>query len=202
MTTTKLYVGLLGAMIGTAGISTGALFAHIKALNECRQENLILMNKLAETSQKTEELESVILFMESNNLPLMSIKKMTVGIQNKNPMNVYAMPESNKWDGQIGKDDRGHAIFASFEYGLRAGAKVLINYHKKGINTIDGLINAYCTGNQKVYKSFLSRQLGVPSTRKISLLEYLPQLMKAIVRFENGYDVFPDTAYIPYSVYK
>lgn len=202
MTNTKLYVGLLIVMIGVAGISTGALFAHIKALNECRQENLILMDKLAETSQKTEELESVILFMESNNLPLMSIKKMTVGIQNKNPMNVYAMPETNKWDGQIGKDDRGHAIFVSFEYGLRAGAKVLINYHKKGINTIDGLINVYCTGNQKAYKSFLSRQLGVSSTQKIGLLAHLPQLMKAIVRFENGYDVFPDTAYIPYSVYK
>lgn len=202
MTTTKLYVGLLSVMIGVAGISTGALFAHIKALNECRQENLILMNKLAETSQKTEELESVILFMESNNLPLMSIKKMTVGIQNKNPMNVYAMPENNKWDGQIGKDDRGHAIFTSFEYGLRAGAKVLINYHKKGINTIDALINVYCTGNQKAYKSFLSQQLGVSPTQKISLLAHLPQLMKGIVRFENGYDVFPDTAYIPYSVYK
>lgn len=201
MTCTKLYAGLLVVMIGIAGVSTGALFAHIKALEECRQENLGLMDKLAETSQKTEELESIILFMESNNLPIMSIKRMTVGIQNKNPMNVYAMPEHNKWDGQIGRDDRGHAIFMSFEHGLRAGAKVLINYHKKGINTIDGLIDIYCTGNQKSYKSFLSKQLGVSPTQKIDMLVYLPRLMKAIVRFENGYDVFPDTTYIPYSIY-
>lgn len=199
---------VLGVIAGTAITIVVANEINEK-LNITRKENLELIDKLsvydkmiAEADKQITELETVINFIENNNIPPMTIKKITVGIQNRNPMNVWAMGKSNPWEGQIGKDDQGHAIFSSFEYGLRAGAKVLINYHSNGINSIDKLIDKYCTGNHNQYKTFLSKQLGVSVKQKINILVYLPKIMKAMVRFENGYDVFPDTAYIPYSIYK
>ena len=122
-----------------------------------------------------------------------------LAFKNRNPLNVKT-PSSGKWKGQVGTDKHGHAIFSSWEHGTRAASFTLRSYairHK--IDTIDGLVERFCEGNKREYKKFLSKRLGVGVNEKISLLQYLPQLLKAMSKFETG-AVLPDELFTPYDV--
>ena len=122
-----------------------------------------------------------------------------LAFKNRNPLNVKT-PSSGRWKGQIGTDRFGHAVFSSWEHGTRAASFTLRSYairHK--IDTIDGLVERFCEGNKREYKKFLSKRLGVGVNEKISLLQYLPQLLKAMSKFETG-AVLPDELFTPYDV--
>lgn len=115
----------------------------------------------------------------------------TLAERNRNYLNIKNIPGG--WLGQTGVDAHGHAIFASEEYGIRAAASVLMNYAVKyGICTIDGLVDRFCEGNREAYKQFLSRNLGLGVEERFHLLEYLPELLRAMARFESGKDLDPE----------
>lgn len=199
--------GVIATLLSITGVAlAGTLFLadmckeHIDSVNNNAQqyleESLIKETRIL-------ELESYIRYLHDNNVPMMNIETVTTGIRNRNPMNVFARGSKDPWLGQIGKDERGHAIFATFEHGLRAGAIVLLRYYDKHkLDTVEKIINRYCTGNQKEYTAFICKKLRVQPTEVINVAERLPDLMKAMVHFENGYQVFPDEMYIPYSVYR
>lgn len=128
------------------------------------------------------------------------IKKETLAQKNKNPLNVKALTSGDKWQGQIGKDDQGHAVFATWEHGMRAGAIVLKNYHKKhGIETIEGIVRRFAEGNQEQYIKFLCNRLNVKPNEKIDIVRRMPEILRAMARFESG-ETLPERLFVAYDI--
>ncbi len=122
--------------------------------------------------------------------------------KNKNPMNIKQL-DHDIWEGQIGVDDQGHAMFSSWEYGIRAGAFTLRAYAlKHNVDTVDKLVNRFAEAKgQKhtIYVLFLCESLGVGSDEKISLIDYMPMLLRAMSKYESGLDL-PDELFVGYDI--
>ena len=124
----------------------------------------------------------------------------SMAFQNKNLLNVKNSWGGNKWKGQIGTDRFGHAIFSDWEYGIRAASIVLKNYaNKHEIDTVQKIVKRFCTGNHQTYIKFISKKLNVSPDEKIDILKRMPELLKAMARFESGQDI-PDRFFVPYDV--
>lgn len=120
----------------------------------------------------------------------------TLAQLNNNPLNI----KGQNWLGQIGRDKFGHAIFASVDHGFRAAARLLLNYKTKhGIDTIDALVERFCTGNKQSYKQFLSSHLGIDAKTKFDMEHYLPELLRYMAKFESG-QWFDEELFLPYSL--
>lgn len=123
----------------------------------------------------------------------------TLAIRNNNPLNVKTV-KGRPWFGQIAVDKHGHAVFDTPEHGIRAGANVLLNYYTRhGLDTLDGILSRFCTGNRAEYATFLSRRLGIPPDVKFDVLARLPELLQAMARFESGQE-WPRELFTGYSL--
>lgn len=204
MTAKSLYLHAFGAVV--LGIFGGwSLFVQYTNTNLLR-ENLELTEEVSNLSferdclvEEVEELRERLMFTETTVDGDLCVAYITRGVRNKNPMNIVAMSSKNPWRGQIGKDNENHAIFETFEHGLRAGYLTLRRYYEKhGINTLIGITTRFCEGNANTYAKFIAQNIGVKPDEPINVLDYMPEIMKSMVRFENGFDIFPDTYFIPY----
>lgn len=115
------------------------------------------------------------------------------GLRNNNPGNIR---HGAKWQGLAKGHDPSFATFKSPEYGIRAMAKVLLNYQKLyGINTVAGLIDRWAppvendTGS---YINAVARSVGVGANQPIVVADHLLPLVKAIVHHENGIQPYSD----------
>ncbi|RCX07056.1 structural protein [Marinomonas foliarum] len=110
------------------------------------------------------------------------------GMRNKNPMNV--VKTNIAWDGKVQGDDPTFETFKSYSYGIRAGAKLLVNYQAlHGINTVRGLISRYAPAHENptnAYIQSVASAAGVDADEPITVKEKLPELVKAIINFEIG----------------
>lgn len=120
----------------------------------------------------------------------------TIAVKNNNPCNI----KGSGWQGQVGTDKHGHAVFSHPDYGFRAAAFVLKNYAKRhGIQTVERIVMRFCTGNQQSYIRYLCRALNVRPNETISITDRLPELLKAMSRFESGVD-WPDRMFAHYDL--
>ena len=107
------------------------------------------------------------------------------GIRNNNPGNIRwgADWQGLKKDGK--SQDPSFCVFATPVWGIRALAKVLINYKRiHGLNTVRQIISRYAPPNENqttAYVQTIARQLGV-----------LPVFVKAVIRMENGIQPYSD----------
>lgn len=126
----------------------------------------------------------------------------SLAAKNKNPMNIKKL-DNDVWEGQIGVDEKGHAVFSSWEYGVRAGAFTLRSYAlKHNVDTVDKLVDRFAeVKGQKhnIYVLFLCESLGVESDQKISLIDYMPVLLRAMSKYESGLDL-PEELFVGYDV--
>tara|TARA_R110000744_G_scaffold69739_3_gene141422 strand:+ start:998 stop:1474 length:477 start_codon:yes stop_codon:yes gene_type:complete len=110
------------------------------------------------------------------------------GMRNKNPMNV--VKTNIAWDGKVTGDDATFETFKTHSYGIRAGAKLLVNYQALyGINTVRGLISRYAPAHENptdAYIQSVASAAGVGADESINVKEKLPLLVKAIINFEIG----------------
>lgn len=110
------------------------------------------------------------------------------GMRNKNPMNV--VKTSIAWDGKVKGEDPTFETFKTYSYGIRAGAKLLVNYQAlHGINTVRGLISRYAPAHENptdAYIQSVAKAAGVGADEAINVKEKLPLLVKAIINFEIG----------------
>lgn len=167
-----------------------------------QSDNLSLIDKNTILQSENNELKRKLDFLETTSIPSdLNIKKVTRGVRNKNPMNVVALSSKNPWLGQVGHDSQYHAIFETYEHGLRAGYLTLKGYYeKKKARTLYGITSHFCEGNALKYAKFIGKQLGgIGPHEEIDIMRHMPDIMKAIVRYENGFDIFPDKYYIPYT---
>lgn len=125
------------------------------------------------------------------------------GIQNNNPGNIDYNPR-NDWQGQLGlEEDTPRPRFARFdspENGIRALAKLLINYCGKdgmvgvgatGIDTVREVISRWAPDTEndtEAYIGAVTRALSIQPNEHIDVksASTLMRLVTAIITHENG----------------
>lgn len=114
------------------------------------------------------------------------------GLRNNNPGNIR---KGANWDGATG-DDGAFVIFSSPEFGIRALAKLLLNYERLyQLNTVEGIINRYAPSNENntaAYVNSVAGKLDLDPHTTFSVEARLPELMKAIIHHENGQQPYSD----------
>ncbi len=114
------------------------------------------------------------------------------GIRNKNPLNIQ-YNEANKWKGQTGSDGL-LSKFDTMQNGCRAGVKLLQNYIKKGLDTVDKIVNMWehGTGEKTVasenYVSFVANDSHILRDKVLneSDKDSIVAIAYAMHKFENG----------------
>jgi hypothetical protein len=124
------------------------------------------------------------------------------GLRNNNPGNIDYNPR-NDWQGQLPPDpaiEKRFARFDSPENGIRALAKLLINYRGKdgmpgiglkGIDTVRETINRWAPSVEnetEAYIKAVSVAAGVLSNEQIDIRDrrILLGVVTAIIKHENG----------------
>jgi len=116
---------------------------------------------------------------------IMSLKPR--GIRNNNPLNIRDYAD-NKWQGKTGTDDKGFVVFDNPENGIRAAKKILQSYAKRGITTLDSIVEAWAPKIEnptRNYVTFVARILNKPENGEIVFSDYA-ELLSAMTFFENG----------------
>ena len=94
--------------------------------------------------------------------------------------------------------DSAFCVFESPVFGIRALAKVLINYKKiHGLNTVRQIVSRYAPPNENqtaAYIQSVAKQLEVYPDTKIDIEErgVLTVFIKAVIRMENGIQPYSD----------
>lgn len=126
-----------------------------------------------------------------------------LAVKNKNTLNIKKPGNGESWEEQIGIDEQGHAIFASWEHGVRAGALTLRTYAQNhNVDTIEKLVRRFseAKGRQyEVYVLFLCNNLSIDRDEKIDLIHRMPDLLRAMSRYESGLDL-PNELFVGYDV--
>lgn len=116
------------------------------------------------------------------------------GVRNNNPGNIdYS--KANQWQGQVGietgVDKPRFAKFDMPENGIRAIAKLLINYHGKGYTTVRAMINRWAPpveNDTGAYVNSVAAKLGIDADQPLTISAYMLEVMTAaIIQHENGY---------------
>jgi hypothetical protein len=119
------------------------------------------------------------------------------GIRNNNPGNI----EYNgiDWDGMAeDQKDPRFVVFKDPEWGIRAMAKILINYQKyHNINTIFSAIHRWAppTENHTAgYASYVAQhsEVGIDDEINFSDPVLLGKIIKAMITMENGSQPYAD----------
>ena len=77
---------------------------------------------------------------------------------------------------------------------------MLINYYlRHGLDTLNGVVGRFCTGNREQYVAYLSRRLGLRPNESFDVLARLPELLQAMARFESGRE-WDKSLFLPYSL--
>ncbi len=110
------------------------------------------------------------------------------GIRNNNPGNIR---HGQKWDGLAPmQGDPAFATFVSPEYGIRAMAKLLLNYQSRnGLKTVRQIIDRWAPPNENntaAYVQHVADRIGVGPDDPIVVADVLPTLVASIIRHENG----------------
>lgn len=123
---------------------------------------------------------------------------MARGIRNNNPGNIRwgCAWKGLKVDGK--QQDKEFCVFIAPEYGIRAMAKILMNYRDiYKICTVGGIIHRWAPpseNNTVEYTNHVSKELGVDAdeTIDVSNKNVMLKLIKAIVKHENGVNPYSD----------
>ncbi len=122
---------------------------------------------------------------------LFGIYKMNLprGIKNKNPGNLRL--SGDDWRGlKSNQSDPAFFQFSDEVYGIRALAKVLLNYQGRyGLKTISEIISRYAPpteNNTMSYIESVAGRVGVDKDQEIIVADILPELIPAIIYHENG----------------
>ena len=132
---------------------------------------------------------------------LIAGKEGTIAARLNNPLNVKRQWNGKPWKGQLGWDKYNHIHFKDLEYGIRAASHILKTYYyKHKINTVEGIITRYCGYNKK-YINYVSKRIGVKPTQKINIIKHIPELLKAMTRYECGKEL-PEKVFVTLDLVK
>jgi hypothetical protein len=110
---------------------------------------------------------------------------------NNNPGNIRP-PNGVTYEGQIGVDDKGFAVFQKPEFGRKALVNDIQTKIKNGLNNPNDFIDRYSPAGDNTedarnnYKIHLAEQLGLKSTKDPFPKDSHEKLANAIASFESG----------------
>jgi hypothetical protein len=115
--------------------------------------------------------------------------KLPRGIRNNNPGNIRY--DGTKWIGLAAPpSDGSFCRFTAAKYGIRAMAKIIMNYGKKhGLDTIRQIIGRWAPPNENdtgAYVNSVALALRYSADAPLNIPDALPRLCRAIIRHENG----------------
>ena len=124
---------------------------------------------------------------------------MSRGIRNCNPGNIKDFGISwngiQDWEDRTleQQDEKTFVVFRASWWGIRALAKLLGNYQRKhGLDTVEAIVGRYAPPSDNnpttAYSTYIADAMGVPGDRYVDLSRYevLEDMVRAIIRFENG----------------
>jgi hypothetical protein len=122
------------------------------------------------------------------------------GIRNNNPGNVER--GRDKWKGMA--DEQTDPRFIEFdfmEYGVRAIVRILRSYNRRGVSTIEEIVETWAPSvenDTKAYISTMEKVSGLAKTDKINFQDgdELMGVVKGIIIQENGQRWLPKDAVI------
>lgn len=120
------------------------------------------------------------------------------GVRNNNPCNLRY---GSDWLGMV-KDskerDRSFCVFKSAKMGIRAAAKLFLNYGRfYDICTVRGIIDRFAPPEENdttAYIEDVCKRTGFGREERLDLHngEVMLSLLKAVIRHENGYQPYSD----------
>lgn len=116
------------------------------------------------------------------------------GLRNNNPGNIRK--SGDPWLGLAAEQpDHEFFTFTEPQFGIRALAKVLMNYRRLyGLNTIDAIIRRWAPPSENdtdAYIRAVASRTGIPAKASLNLPADLDVLVPAIIRHENGAQPYP-----------
>ncbi|WP_263079244.1 structural protein [Endozoicomonas sp. Mp262] len=116
------------------------------------------------------------------------------GIRNHNPGNIR---HGDKWQGLAkSQPDKSFCQFISPEWGVRAMARILINYQKLyGLDTLRKIIYRWAPpteNNSEAYTDHAAEYLCVCPDSEFFVGDHLHELIKCIIKHENGVQPYSD----------
>lgn len=127
-------------------------------------------------------------------------RKLPRGIRNNNPGNIR-LSTNNVWQGEVEGSDDTFVTFMTPYHGLRAMAKLLLNYQRiYGLRTIRAIVARWAPSNENhtdAYVQHVALSMNVSADKPIDVTDEdtLLELMKAIIKVENGAPKDGDTWY-------
>jgi len=116
------------------------------------------------------------------------------GIRDNNPGNIRH--SSTVWLGESpNQDDPSFVTFTDAVYGIRAIAKILLTYNRDGLQTVSAIISRWAPPSENDTDSYVQAvcgECGTAASNVIDVVAMLPQLIKAIILHENGYQPYTD----------
>jgi hypothetical protein len=116
------------------------------------------------------------------------------GIRNNNPLNIK-WASVNNWNGQTGKDSGGFSIFDKPENGIRAAAKILDSYARRGIVTIADIVKTWAPASENnvdAYTKHVEQAMQKSRSHRVTRSDYLP-LLRVMIKHENGKNPYTDS---------
>lgn len=119
------------------------------------------------------------------------------GERNNNPGNIR-LNSNIVWQGQTRGNDPSFVSFTSPLYGIRALAKILLNYQKKdGLTTVQDMINRWAPpveNDTGAYVNAVAKHMDVAPTDQIDVTDpvVLDGMVTAIIFHENGECIYDD----------
>lgn len=115
------------------------------------------------------------------------------GLKNNNAGNIRH--STNKWVGQSAvQNDPAFVQFDAPEYGIRALYRNLLAYRNRGLHTVNSIINTWAPpseNNTSAYVKAVASSMNLDVGDIVPLSQY-PELIKAIIKHENGINPYPD----------
>lgn len=114
------------------------------------------------------------------------------GLRNHNPGNLRYVA-SVQWNGQVGDDGTGYAVFDTDEHGVRALGHQLQTYAGRGLTSVTEIISTYAPSNEndtQAYIADVAQRVGVDPNEPLDVYALLPQLVDAIIHHEQGVQPF------------
>lgn len=115
----------------------------------------------------------------ANDLPttMQDLDNTIIGQRNKNPLNIKKGGKTD-WQGTIGYDKQGHAIFSSIPFGVRAALKDLSGKINRGVNTINKIVKVWAQANTDNYANFIAKESKID---KNAVLTFNKETMRKLV---------------------
>lgn len=114
------------------------------------------------------------------------------GIRNNNPLNIR--DSKTVWNGEVIPDrDAAFETFESPEMGIRAGARILLTYLRRGHDTIREIITAWAPpmeNDTETYIRIVSQGSEIDPDQRVTADDF-PRIIPPMIQVENGVQPYP-----------